>query len=57
MRSGRFGPLLQCGRIPYAALDAVERHSGQQFTKEQVAVAIDGHPGRILTIAESEEAA
>jgi hypothetical protein len=39
MRGGSFGPLLRYGRVSYAALDAVERHSGQQFTKEQVEAA------------------
>jgi hypothetical protein len=50
MRGGRFGPLLQRGRIAYAALDAVERQSGQQFTKEQIALAVGTRPGRLLII-------
>jgi hypothetical protein len=51
LRRGAFGPILQRGRIRYAALTAVGRHSGQEFSKEQVAAAIDGKPGRVLTIA------
>jgi hypothetical protein len=42
LRAGHFGPLLRRGCIAYAALDAVERHSGQQFTKEQMPAAVAG---------------
>jgi hypothetical protein len=55
MRAGCFGPLLKRGRVFYAALDAVERHSGQQFTKEQIALAVAGYPGRLLIESEPLE--
>lgn len=58
MRSGHFGPVLRRGHVHYVSLDAVQRHYGQQFTPSQVEAAIDGKPGRALTIAaELEEAA
>jgi hypothetical protein len=50
MRHGRFGPLVQRGRVPYAALEACERHTGRRFTTEQIAMAIDGRPDRLITI-------
>ena len=50
MRAGRFGPLLQRGRVPYAALDAVEHHLGQRFTTEQVTAAVAGRPDRMIVI-------
>ena len=50
MRNGRFGPLLQRGRVPYADLGEVERHAGRQFTPEQIAMAVDGRPDRLITI-------
>jgi hypothetical protein len=54
-RAGRFGPLLRRGRIAYAALNAVERRIGLQFGVEQVKVAVDGHPDRIIKIAPMED--
>jgi hypothetical protein len=50
MRRGRFGPLVQRGRVPYAALDAFQRHSGREFSPEQIALAVDGRPDRLITI-------
>ena len=57
MRRGHFGPLLQRGRVPYAALDAVERHSGLHFTSEQIGLAIDGRPARVLIVPDPEQEA
>jgi hypothetical protein len=48
MRSGAFGPLLRLGRIQYAALAAVERRAGRQFSPEQVDLAVGGRPDRII---------
>jgi hypothetical protein len=56
MRAGHFGPPLQHGRIRYAALAGVEQHAGRQFSPEQIAVAVDGRPDRILTIGIEEAA-
>jgi hypothetical protein len=50
MRNGRYGPLVQRGRVPYAALDAFERHTGRQFSPEQIAMAVDGRADRLITI-------
>ena len=50
MRRGRFGPLLQRGRVPYAALEAVEHNTGQEFSAEQIAMAVDRRPERLITI-------
>ena len=52
MRRGRFGPLVQRGRVPYAALEAVEHNIGRQLTPEQIAMAVDGQPHRMLTVTE-----
>ena len=54
MRNGRYGPLLQRGRVPYADLAEVERNTGRQFTPEQIAIAIDGKPDRLLTITSED---
>jgi hypothetical protein len=50
MRNGRYGPLLQRGRVPYAALEAVEHNTGREFSPEQIALAVDGRPDRLITI-------
>jgi hypothetical protein len=50
MRRGRYGPLVQRGRVPYAALAAVARNVGQEFSAEQIAMAIDGRPDRLISI-------
>jgi hypothetical protein len=50
MRRGRFGPLVQRGRVPYAALEAVSRTVGREFSPEQIALAVDGQPERMLTV-------
>ena len=50
MRHGRYGQLVQRGRVPYADLAEVERNTGRQFTPEQIAMAVDGRPDRLITI-------
>jgi hypothetical protein len=55
MHAGHFGPLLVCGRTPYARLDQIEARVGQQITAEQVRAAVAGRPDRILTIEPSED--
>ena len=52
MRNGRYGQLMQRGRVPYADLAEVERNTGCQFTTEQIALAVDGRPDRLLTVRE-----
>jgi hypothetical protein len=52
MRRGRFGPLVQRGRVPYAALEAVSHTAGREFSPEQIALAVDGQPHRMLTVTE-----
>jgi aspartate aminotransferase-like enzyme len=54
MRNGRYGALLQRGRVPYADLAEVERNTGRQFSPEQIAMAVDGRPARLITIAVEE---
>jgi hypothetical protein len=55
MRAGHFGPLLKRGQISYAALAAVERRVGQPFTREQIAAAVNGQPGRMFVFEPAEE--
>jgi hypothetical protein len=50
MKAGHFGPVVKRGRIHYAALDAVEQHSGVIFTDEQIEEAAAGQPDRCLVI-------
>jgi hypothetical protein len=50
MRHGRYGQLVQRGRVPYAAVSAVEHQVGRQFTPEQIALAVDGRPDRLIAI-------
>ena len=50
LRAGKFGPLVRRGPVVYAPLAAVERHTGRPFTAEQIAMAVDGRPDRMLTI-------
>ena len=54
MRRGRYGPLVQVGRVPFAALPAVERYAGRLFTPEQIAMAVDGRPDRLIKIDEED---
>jgi hypothetical protein len=54
MRRGRFGPLVQRGRVPYAALIALERQVGRRFTPEQIAMAIDGRSDRLIAVTTEE---
>jgi hypothetical protein len=53
-RAGRFGTIVRRGRNSYAALAAFERHTGRQFTREQIEAAVDGHPARLITISSEE---
>jgi hypothetical protein len=50
MRAGAYGELLRRGRGVYARLDAVQERSGQQFSDEQIAAAVDGRPGRLIIL-------
>ena len=52
LRAGKFGPLLRRGPVAFAQLAAVEHQVGRQFTPEQIAMAVDGQPHRMLTITE-----
>jgi hypothetical protein len=61
MRAGDLGTLLERRLGPervvrYAALDAVERHTGQRFTPDQIAVAVAGHPDRMIIVPQEEVA-
>ena len=55
LRTGRYGKLVWRGNRAYAALDAVERRTGQRFTAEQLDLVAADHRGRIIII--DEEAA
>jgi hypothetical protein len=50
MRARHFGPVLRRGSIHYVSLAGVQRHSGQEFTTEQISRAADGRPGRVLVV-------
>jgi hypothetical protein len=50
LRAGKFGPLLRRGPVAFAPLAGVEHQVGRQFTPEQIAMAIDGRPDRMLAI-------
>jgi hypothetical protein len=50
LRAGKFGPLVRRGPVAYAPLAAVEHQVGRQFTPEQIAMAVDGRPDRLITI-------
>jgi hypothetical protein len=52
LRAGKFGPLVRRGPVAYAPLAAIEGQVGRQFTTEQIAMAIDGRPDRMLTVTE-----
>jgi hypothetical protein len=54
MRAGRYGPLIFRDGVGYVALEAVERHTGQSFTPDQILHAAAGKPGRIITVPQSE---
>jgi hypothetical protein len=54
MRAGRYGPLVQRGRVPYAAIEAVSRTVGREFSPEQIALAVAGQPDRLITIPTEE---
>ena len=55
MRAGAYGPLLRLGRMQYAALTAVERRAGRQFSPEQIAMAVNGRPDRIIVFQNHED--
>jgi hypothetical protein len=50
LRAGKFGPLLRRGPVAFAPLAGVEHQVGRQFTPEQIALAVDGRPDRLITI-------
>jgi hypothetical protein len=54
MRNGRYGQLVQRGLVPYAALEAFSRTVGREFSPEQIALAVDGRPDRLITITTEE---
>jgi hypothetical protein len=53
-RARKFGTIVRRGRNSYAALAAFERHTGRQFTPEQIEAAVDGHPHRRITITSED---
>ena len=55
LSGGKYGRVLRCGRIPYAAIDAIETFHGVRFTEQQIALAVDGKPDRLLVIPDKEE--
>ena len=55
LSGGKYGRVLRCGRIPYAAIDAIEAFHGVHFTEAQIALAIDGKPDRLLEIPDPKE--
>ena len=54
LRAGKFGPLVRRGPVAYAPLAAIEGQVGRQFTPEQIAKAIGGHPDRLITITSED---
>ena len=51
LRRGYYGPTHRRGQIVYAAVDAVARAEGVDFTDDQIARAVAGQRNRILTIS------
>ena len=50
MRNGRYGQLCSVAGFPMPRSPSVERNTGRQFTPEQIALAVDGRPDRLITI-------
>ena len=57
MRRGKYGLLLRHGRTPYAGIAAVEAFHGVKFTEQQISLAIDGKPDRLLVTPDNQEEA
>ena len=53
--SGKYGQILRRGRTPYVDIAAVEAFHGVRFTEQQIALAVDGKPDRLLVIPDKEE--
>ena len=52
---GKYGPVIKRGRIPYVDLAAVEVFHGVRFTEQQISIAVDGKPERLLVIPDNQE--
>jgi len=52
---GKYGKVFRCGRVPYAAIDAIEAFHGVVFSEDQIALAVDGRPERLLVIPDNQE--
>ena len=55
MLRGKYGQVLRSGRIPYVSLAGVEAHHGVQFSEQQIALAVDGRPERLLVTHDYQE--
>ena len=47
---GTYGTPIRRGHNLYVPLATVEARLGRQFTPEQIAMAVDGRPDRLITI-------
>jgi hypothetical protein len=57
MLRGKYGKLLRRGRIPYADITAIERFHGIRFTEQQIVMALDGRPDRLIVPPDHQEVA
>jgi hypothetical protein len=55
MLRGKYGPIVRCGRIPYVAIEAVEAYHDTKFSEDQIRLAIDGRPERLLVTPNNQE--
>ena len=55
MLRGKYGRVLRCGRTPYVSLAGIEAHHGVRFSEDQIALAIDGRPERLLVTNDTQE--
>jgi hypothetical protein len=55
MLRGKYGKVLKSGRVPYVSLAGVEAHHGVRFSEQQIALAIDGRPERLLIAPDNQE--
>jgi hypothetical protein len=57
IRRGSYGEAREVSGVLYVALPGVEARKGRKVAPEQLALAADGKPGRILTLPHESETA
>jgi hypothetical protein len=56
IRRGSYGTVREIDGVLYAELGSIEARLGRTFSPEQLELARDGKPGRVLTVLEMEPA-